>query len=86
MNVLSGAVIIPDKANYRVKHEFDSEPYKQRNIVALIVVVGRGRVTLDAFRKIFAARDKNLLSALRLRIVFAGNVLLKKIAAQVEGR
>ena len=34
-----------------------------RNIVALVVEVGRGRVTLDAFRKIFAARDRNLLPA-----------------------
>ena len=24
---------IPDKANYRIKHDFDSELYKQRNIV-----------------------------------------------------
>ena len=29
-----GAVTcIPDKANYRIKHDFDSELYKQRNIV-----------------------------------------------------
>ena len=29
-----GAVAcIPDKANFRIKHDFDSELYKQRNIV-----------------------------------------------------
>lgn len=34
-----------------------------RNIVALTVAVGRGRVTLDDFKKIFAARDRNLVPA-----------------------
>ena len=34
-----------------------------RNIVALTVAVGRGRVSVDDFRKIFAARDRNLVPA-----------------------
>lgn len=34
-----------------------------RNIVALTVAVGRGRVTLDEFGKIFAARDRSLVPA-----------------------
>ncbi|MBO4780512.1 MAG: tRNA pseudouridine(38-40) synthase TruA, partial [Selenomonadaceae bacterium] len=34
-----------------------------RNIVALIVDVGRDRTTLDDFRKIFDARDRNLVPA-----------------------
>ena len=32
-----------------------------RNIVALTVAVGRGRVSLDDFRKIFAACDRRLV-------------------------
>lgn len=34
-----------------------------RNIVALTVAVGRGRLTVDDFRKIFAARDRSLVPA-----------------------
>ncbi|MBR2775445.1 MAG: tRNA pseudouridine(38-40) synthase TruA [Selenomonadaceae bacterium] len=34
-----------------------------RNIVALVVAVGRGRVTLDDFKKIFDARDRSLVPA-----------------------
>ena len=34
-----------------------------RNIVALTVEVGRGRATLDDFRKIFVARDRSLVPA-----------------------
>ncbi|MBE8955732.1 MAG: tRNA pseudouridine(38-40) synthase TruA [Quinella sp. 2Q5] len=34
-----------------------------RNIVALTVAVGRGRVSVDGFRKIFAARDRSLVPA-----------------------
>lgn len=34
-----------------------------RNIVALTVAVGRGRLSVDDFRKIFAARDRSLVPA-----------------------
>ena len=34
-----------------------------RNIVALTVAVGRGRINLDDFRKIFDARDRSLVPA-----------------------
>ena len=34
-----------------------------RNIVALTVEAGRGRITLDDFQKIFAARDRTLVPA-----------------------
>lgn len=34
-----------------------------RNIIALVVAVGRGRVTLDEFKEIFDARDRSLVPA-----------------------
>ena len=34
-----------------------------RNIVALTVAVGRGRLTLDEFQNVFAARDRSLVPA-----------------------
>lgn len=34
-----------------------------RNIVALVVEIGRGRINLDDFQRIFAARDRSLVPA-----------------------